>query len=196
METRELRDIAVSAIALAFAFALANVGGIEGVNRLSYALVAAAFIAVSLSFICHELGHRFVARHFGCYAEYKMWKEGLALALLSSLFGFVFAAPGAVYVHPKTDLWGAGKAISRKRYGIISLAGPVVNLLFAGIFFALHLWNQSDVFLYGIAINIWLAVFNMIPLPPLDGSKIFAWDKRVWLAFFALCGLLLFWTTI
>lgn len=194
MERTELRDLALSAAALAFAFSLARVGGVKGIGELSLILIAAAFVTVSLSFILHEMAHRYFARKFGCYAEYRMWREGLVLALVSSLFGFVFAAPGAVYIHPRTDLWGAAHMISKKRYGIVALSGPVVNLIIGGIFFALAALVSGgflqSMLLSGVAINIWLALFNLFPIPPLDGYTVFSWDKRIWGILFAVCFVL------
>lgn len=61
---------------------------------------------------------------------------------------------------------------------LISLAGPASNLLLAALlsliirFFPLN--NLSGIIIYTIIqLNVVLAVFNLIPIPPLDGSKIF-----------------------
>lgn len=69
-----------------------------------------------------------------------------------------------------------------KKYGNIkvSLAGPISNMLLA-VFFGLILRfipkeifiNNQGIFMafqYIVSINIWLAIFNLIPIPPLDGS--------------------------
>jgi Zn-dependent protease len=148
---------------------------------LVYAVIA-SLLAVSTGFILHELGHRFMANRFNCRAEYKMWPSGLLLALAFSLFGFVFAAPGAVVIYPRVSLWGNAHKLTRKAYGIISLSGPVMNLLLALIFLVINAIYPSDIFLLGKYVNTWLALFNLIPFMPFDGAKILAWDSRIWLA--------------
>lgn len=180
MNIVEIRDITLSAAGLAIAFAIAFSGGIQNMQNFSAMLVIMAFVAVSVSFILHEIAHRFLARRYGFYAEYKMWPYGLALALLLSLFGFVFAAPGAVMIHPKSDLWGASAMPTRKKMGLIALAGPLTNVALAGIFAVALLINPLQVFALGVFINLWLAFFNMIPIFVLDGEKVMNWNKKIW----------------
>ena len=95
----------------------------------------------------------------------------LWLAIIFSLFGFVIAAPGAVIVRGVQ---------SRKEHGLISAAGPVSNIVLALLFlillFTVPATAFSIVFLYGVLINGWLALFNMIPVLPFDGAKVWRWS--------------------
>ncbi len=190
MQSYEIRDIVIATAVLTVAFAIAFSDGITGIFNTNYgALLAVSFIAVALGFVLHEMGHRFLARKYGYYAEFRMWPFGLALALIFSLFGFVFAAPGAVMIQPKADMWGRFTQIDKKKFGLVSLMGPAVNMILAGAFFTLHVISpvhlaSIEVFALATQINVWLALFNMIPFPPLDGSKVFMWDRRVWGIFF------------
>jgi Zn-dependent protease len=114
---------------------------------------------------------------------------------LITLGSFVFAAPGAVYI------WG--KNISKKENGIISILGPLTNYVFAIIFivlgfvFAITLSNKILITIMFIVaqINLFLGAFNLLPIPPLDGFKVFLWNKWLWgalLAIFILTYIIVF----
>jgi Zn-dependent protease len=146
-----------------------------------------SLVAVSLSFVFHELAHRLIARRFGYFAEYAMWGKGLLIALGCSFFGFIFAAPGAVMIQPRAAASGTITA-SREKFGLISLAGPATNIALALIFQMLDFVEPALLFTLGARINTWLALFNLIPFGPLDGAKIFKWSKVVWTISIAMAG--------
>jgi Zn-dependent protease len=184
MELREFRDIVISAVALAFIFVYQGADQIT----LSLALLPVGLLTVSTSFVLHELGHRALARKYKFHAEYKMWPQGLILALVLALAtngAFIFAAPGAVMILPRADLWGRFHQMSKKAYGIISGVGPLVNIILAVAFVAAAYLLNSSTLLFGASINAWLALFNLLPLGPLDGTKVLVWNKFIWLALMA-----------
>ncbi len=151
-----------------------------------------AFIIIVPAFVLHELGHKFLAQKFGYWAEYRMWTQGLLLAVLITIISrgqFLFVAPGAVYFAQQG--FAAG---TKEKVGRIGLIGPVINL-FLGVGFGLlsffvpsGLW--SGVFKVGASVNAFLAIFNLIPFPPLDGEKVFVWDKKIWIAAIAMAVVL------
>ena len=187
MRWKELKDLVISAIVLALAFGIALSGGLRAffVPWRLITISLMALIGVSSGFILHEIGHRIVARRLGCFAEYTMWPAGLILALACSLFGFVFAAPGAVMIYPRADAWGR-TTLTTRNTGLISITGPAMNLLLAAVFIILNMANPTLLFTLGARINSWLAIFNLIPFGPLDGGKILKWNKGVWLAAIAI----------
>ncbi|MGO9388323.1 MAG: site-2 protease family protein [Methanobacterium sp.] len=177
---REVRDIIISMVVIALIFAYIFSG--RNLSNLSnfISLIPITFIAVGLGFVLHELAHKFVAIRYGFWAEYKLWAEGLILAVIVAVaLGFVFAAPGAVYIH--------GNYISREQNGKISLAGPATNIILAGLFFLIMYYFSSVPLLLqlgflGFWINSVLALFNLIPFSIFDGAKIFRWNPLIWVA--------------
>ncbi len=149
--------------------------------------VLARVVIVLLVLPLHEFAHGWVARKFGddtAEAAGRLTVNPIAHldpfgSVLLLFTGFGWAKP--VPINPAR--------MRNPRQGVIwtSLAGPLSNLLAAlvGIillqvespFLSQHLDNAV---LYGIyyflwwfaTINIYLAVFNLIPIPPLDGSKV------------------------
>lgn len=189
MRAKELKDLIISALVLAVAFGIALSGGYRAFQRLDILIIVIgmSLVAVSLSFVFHELAHRLIARRFGYFAEYAMWGKGLLIALGCSFFGFIFAAPGAVMIHPRTSARETYD-LSQRRIGLISLAGPTTNIALALIFQVLDFTNPTLLFTLGAQINTWLALFNLIPFGPLDGAKIFKWNKVFWIISIVVAG--------
>ncbi|BAM70145.1 peptidase [Methanothermobacter sp. CaT2] len=169
----EVRDILVSMVVIAGVFAYV----FSGKNiQTAVVLLPATLITVGLGFVLHEIAHKLMAIRYGFWAEYRLWFEGLLLALVTAYFGFVFAAPGAVYIH--------GNYIERDVNGKISLAGPLTNIILAIMFLMVSTVLPSpinQVAFLGYAVNSFLALFNLIPLAVLDGAKVFRWNPLIWL---------------
>lgn len=167
------------ALSLAFTFIYAGAsvlgGDLNKIFSLNFvSLFAISMFTAGLGFLLHELAHKLVAQHFGCVAEFRAWDQLLYLAVGLAIFiGFIFAAPGAVMI---------SGMITRKENGLISVAGPATNYVLAMIFLVLSylLPQWTNVFAIGFSINIWLGLFNLIPFGPLDGKKVFYWNKIVW----------------
>lgn len=181
---REIRDIIISLLVISLAFDYIINGRDLDATIASFGYMV---VVVGFGFVLHELAHKFAAIRYGYWAEYKMWFQGLILALVTSYFGFVFAAPGAVYIH--------GYNIKPSENGKISLAGPATNIILALLFLiSMPLAAQYNLFavaVLGATINSFLAVFNLIPLVVLDGAKIFRWNPLIWIASMALAVILL-----
>lgn len=182
----ELRDLLVAWIALGVAFMLFFVGGTAGFDRLLAAGIVlpllVSLLTAGVAFLLHEVAHKVVAVHYDQVAEFRADTSMLFLAVMSALLGFIFAAPGAVHHRGR---------LTDREHGHIALAGPVVNVLLALLFVPIWLLGPTVgstvvtlVGSRGIAINIFLAAFNLIPYGPLDGKTVIGWSKPVWAVIF------------
>lgn len=159
--------------------------------------------AVGPAFLLHEIGHKIVAKKYGCWAEFRADPGGLKFGIiLVALTGILFMAPGAVMV--------AG-LVTRRQNGHIAIAGPLVNftlfgfgIIFGGLVLGItgaeeYANNQlgfiSDgainlkamiggVVYWWIFANLGLGFFNLIPFGPLDGAKVKSWNEMVWFGTF------------
>jgi len=210
LEKQEVIEIIISVLAISFALgiAFAGVGSVLNYPKEFIIFMMPLLVTVGSGFILHEMAHKLVAIYYGAKARFRMWTQGLIFMLITSAFGFLFAAPGAVYIQ--------SAHITKKQNGIISIAGPVLNLVLMGFFFILaftfpviqhftflgHLGTKLagfgisngalNVWQFGVAMNLILAMFNMIPAFPLDGSKVYGWNRFIWVgAILCLLGIAL-----
>jgi Zn-dependent protease len=185
--SKEVLELIFAWVSLSMAFSLSF--GAKGLHTFAIAL-----LITGSAFVLHELSHKFIAVRYGREAEFRVWWQGIAVALFMAvltyiLFGpsgvFFFAAPGAVYVAPLVSSWRFAEArlINLKVEGMISVAGPLSNFVMCVLFEALsraNLFDLSYVFKDVVFINVYLGLFNMLPVGPLDGRKVLAWSRLVW----------------
>ena len=191
---RELGDIAVAMVVLSIAFMIlyrnSQYAGYltdEFGSGIMWVLLFVTCLGlVFFSFLLHEFGHKFTAQNFGMRSEFRMYPLGLVITLVSSFMGFLFAAPGAVVIAGYPD---------KRENGIISIAGPAVNIVLAAIgiagCFAFNHTPLVFIFLMLANLNAFLALFNLLPIPPLDGSKIWNWNLGVYIVAIGVAALML-----
>ncbi len=177
---REVVEILISWVTLSLAFSWNVVLFAQQNPAYAAVLFPLFFVAIGTAFVLHELAHKYAALKLGYPAEYRMWPSGLLLALsLAILTGgrWVFAAPGAVYVYGFPN---------RRDDAYISLAGPLTNLFIAYFFLLVALTFGGPYFYYSpamfvVRVNAFIGFFNMMPVFPLDGSKVIAYSPTLWL---------------
>jgi Zn-dependent protease len=139
-------------------------------------LITMAVVLPSLTI--HEFAHGWAAYKFGDYTAKSMGRLTLnpiahidlfGTIILPFLVGFGYAKPVPVNF----------SILTRTQMLLVSIAGPVSNVLLATILaLAYHIPQIKDIpiirgfILLGVQLNIVFAVFNLIPIPPLDGSKV------------------------
>lgn len=161
---------------------------------VDWAFVATVLAVLVPSVILHEVSHGVVANHFGDDTAKRAGRLTLnplahidpfgtvILPVLLSLSGF------GAFGYAKPVPVAVGRLRNPRQHSLyVSLAGPAVNIVIAvAAAVALRLWFSTDLagmriipdsagarvlYFTGI-INVILAAFNLIPLPPLDGSAV------------------------
>ena len=136
--------------------------------------------AILLAISIHEFGHALAAYAMGDDTAKKYGRLTLdpvkhvdALGMIALLiFRFGWAKPVPVNENN----------FKNKRLGmvIVSAAGPLFNMICAAVFIMIYklevttinMYALNEVLAYVVRFNIIFAAFNLIPIPPLDGSKI------------------------
>ena len=190
----ELIQLAVAVLALSAAFTVLYVRSLLGAFLANPPLFLAiyfpaALLAVGTGVGLHEVMHKVVAQRYGLWAEFRYNLRGLGFAfLLAATIGFLYGAPGAT--------WISG-SVTREQNGRISAAGPVTNIVIASVLYAAFLVMMPRAATFGgillvlylsqaASVNAVLAGFNMIPVMPLDGAKVWAWNKGAYVGIAAI----------
>lgn len=145
----------------------------------------AMIVALVISVIIHEMAHGYMANYLGDPTARlqgrlspnplvhidPMMSVILPAILIMTHSPFIFGAAKPVPYNPynlRNQKWGEA---------LVAIAGPLSNIVLALIFAALFRFAAftpafADLAFQIIGLNIFLAFFNLVPLPPLDGSKI------------------------
>jgi Zn-dependent protease len=141
-----------------------------------------------ISVVAHEVAHGAMAYYFGDPTAKNLGRLTLNPVKHIDLFGSIIL-PLILFFSGTGFIVGWAKPVPYNPYNLrnrkvgefwVSIAGVIVNLLIALFFglalrFSLELGLSlavQDIFTYIVAINLVLMVFNLVPIPPLDGSKI------------------------
>lgn len=130
-----------------------------------------ACLIVAPAIILHELAHKFIALSFGLQATFQAAYLFLGIGLLMKLmrFGFIFFVPAYVSIF--------GKATTMA-FSLVALAGPLMNMvlwLSTSIALKKKLFKKkyNAILFLASRVNMFLFIFNMLPIPGFDGYKFF-----------------------
>jgi Zn-dependent protease len=145
------------------------------------------YLILVCSLCIHEWSHAFSADQLGDDTPRTMGRVTLNPLPHMDLFGTVIFPLICIFAFPGGFLFGWGKPVlvnpsnfkrPRRDDVLVTLAGPMSNLglallaaLLGGLLYRTEP-RTTEVFMLVIVLNVTLAVFNLLPLPPLDGGQV------------------------
>ena len=156
---------------------------------MNFGYIAIVFIIVIASVILHELSHGVVAYLLGDHTAKDAGR--LSLNPIKHIDPYMSILVPVILFILKAPVFGGAKPIPINKYNLkwqewgmalVAIAGPLTNLLLAFICFLISHFTgllygsggelPAFIFYEAIAVNLGFAVFNAIPIPPLDGSRV------------------------
>jgi len=137
-------------------------------------------IILILSAIIHEYSHGYFAYRLGDDTALKAGRLTLNPLAHIDLVGSIFL-PLLLVLSGSGLIFGWAKPVPYNPYNLrdqkrgnakVAFAGPVTNLIIAVIFAFWYRISNLEIFALVVLVNLVLAIFNLVPIPPLDGSKI------------------------
>jgi len=168
---KELFDVLIMTFAVGYIFMDLFRSKLVGFDKRAFMF---ACLVTAPALIVHELAHKFVALSFGLEATFHAAYFWLALGLVLKFlrFGFIFFVPAYVSI-------GAGIAqVTPLASALIAFSGPFLNFVLFVVSWALlkqrRMKKSTFIFLQVTKqINLFLFVFNMLPIPFFDGLKFY-----------------------
>ena len=196
----ELKGFIISILVLSFIISFREWGGGEQFSLINglFNWFNAALI-VTLAFIIFTTAQRIIGLSVGYQVEYKMWSWGLLVGLL---FAFVSRGriwvllPGGIMIHHL-----AGHRLGFFRYeisyyvhGMIAMVGPIALLSLAILFKVMNSFIPSSLIKKAIFFCVILAIYDILPIPPMTGSRMFYGSRMIYAFVFStiiVAGILL-----
>lgn len=147
-------------------------------KRFDWEAIKISMLITAPAIILHEFGHKFTALYFGFHAVFHAAYTWLLLGGILKMmnFGFIFFVPAYV------QILGTGTHL---QYALVAFAGPFVNFLLyliSDIVVKKRLVEHRYIVFFIISkkINLFLFIFNLIPIPGFDGYHVL---RHLYLAF-------------
>jgi len=171
----EIFAYAASLAVMTFAFAYSGAGSLDDFIFLIPTVLATSVVVGLTKNLITEL----YARTLGVWAEHRLWYFGLTTFLFSTIvFRTPFSSPSRIVNYTPR--------FTPRSQGLVASASVVISLAFGAVFYALLLAGYSYIGSIGLGMCILGALFDTLPIAPMNGRDIYDWSVPVWAAQFIL----------
>ncbi|MEK6984304.1 MAG: hypothetical protein AABX33_07055 [Nanoarchaeota archaeon] len=184
----ELKGLLVSIFVIAFIISFDEWGTANFNLGMGLYNLFNSVLIVALSILVHDAGQRLFGLIAGYRVEFKMWLFGLLSALIAAFANngripyLWIIVPGGFMLHHL-----AGHRLGWFRYGInyfgqamVALAGPLFTLMLIILLKVISIFNTSFLIEKAIRFNVIYMIISLLPIPPLDGSKIYFGSRMLY----------------
>jgi len=185
----EIKGILGSTLIIAFIISFKLWGPGDEFN-LAYGLknLFNSILVVLLAILVHISAQKIYGLSLGFKVEFRTFWPGLLIALVLCFVSggaIWFLVPGGIVLyHMKKHRLGFFRyGLNYWSLGMISAAGPLANVILAALLAVIAYGGviippmtpivTTTLIGRAISLNLWLAIFTMLPIPPLDGSNMF-----------------------
>ena len=169
---REILVLGAGILILTFAFLIAKRVPWDPVMVLVFLVMAGGALVI------HEVTHALFSRKYKSPSEFKFWGLGsLFLFVGGWLFGTLFSQPYLTVAGSTTS------PLDLRNRAIVKVSGPVISLLIAILCFYMIPFARgllATTLTVGFSINLLVCVYSLIPVSPLDGKDVYAWNRVAW----------------
>ena len=181
----ELRGLIIAILVVAFIISFKEWGTNTFDLKIGLFNLFNAILIVALSILIHDAGQRIWGLAIGYRIEYKMWTFGLLFALVIAFLSngsLWLIVPSGFMIHHL-----AGHRLGFFRYGLnyfgqamVALAGPLFTLMLIILLKVLNAFSPNPLIHKAIIFNVVYAITSLLPIPPLDGSKIYFGSRMLY----------------
>ena len=183
--TYELRGIIISIFVIAFIISFKEWGTIKFDAGAGLFNLFNSILIVAMSILIHDAGQRLWGLAIGYRIEYRMWSLGLLIAVIVA-----FASNGSLWLIVPAGFMLhhlAGHRLGFFRYGVnyfgqamVALAGPLFTFMLIILLKILNAFYPNVLLQKAIIFNVVYAITSLLPIPPLDGSKIYFGSRMLY----------------
>ena len=181
----EARGFIIAILAVAFIISFRDWGADKFDLGIGFFNFFSSILIVALSMLAHDAGQRIWGLAIGYKIEFKMWSFGVILGLIVAFVSngkLWLVIPGTFLLHHL-----AGHRLGFFRYGInfigqamTALAGPLFTLILIIFLKILYAFFPNAFLQKAIMFNVIYNITSMLPIPLLDGGKIFFGSRMIY----------------